>query len=211
MGRAPLPLGSAPPQPRPVAARPNAASHLPTAVAVAALPIHPDAKIWGNRNHSAGDSQAAIVGAPLDLPVIGQSMEELVPIGQPGGLHAREQQREMTARQRLERERREKAKEREEATEAAAKVAAVEAERAAADAERAAKEAAAATGAKPSIELGAPGGLHAKIEAEKAMEALLPSAAESLDRLKRLVHPSHPCFAIASVAFVLQCGCSNVF
>jgi hypothetical protein len=106
------------------------------------------------------------------------SADIIVPIGKPGGLHAREQQREMTARQRLERERREKAKERE-AAEATAKAVA-EVERVAM--KRAEEEAAAAV---PSIELGAPGGLHAKIEAEKAKEALLPSAAESRARLKR--------------------------
>ena len=125
-------------------------------------------------------------------PVDDKAVAELVPIGQPGGLHAREQQREMTARQRLERERRAKAKERQEAAEAAAKAAAVEIDRAAAadaaaDAERAAAEEA-AVAAMPSIELGAPGGLHAKIQAEKAMGVLLPSAEESRARLKRSVH-----------------------
>ncbi len=126
------------------------------------------------------------MGAPPGPPAAGKPEEDLVPIGQPGGLHAREQQREMTARQRLERDRRERAKERVEAAEAERKAAAIESERTAADAERAAaEEAAAAMAAVPSIELGAPGGLHAKIEAEKAMEAFLPSAAELRDRLKR--------------------------
>ena len=54
------------------------------------------------------------------------SADIIVPIGKPGGLHAREQQREMTARQRLERERREKAKEREAAEATAKAVAEVE-------------------------------------------------------------------------------------
>jgi hypothetical protein len=188
VGRAPLPSGSAPPQPRPVVAHPNTASHPLTAGVVGAKAINADAEVRSVQIHSAAASQTEMVGAHPGPPAADEPEEDLVPIGQPGGLHAREQQREMTARQRLERERRERAKERAEAAEAAAKAAAIEVERAAADAERAAaEEAAAATVAVPSIELGAPGGLHAKIEAEKAMEAFLPSAAESRDRLKRWV------------------------
>lgn len=147
---------------------------------MAATEISADVEAKKLSGHPASSSQT--VQAPPGLPDDGKAVTELVPIGQPGGLHARERQREMTARQRLERERRERAKERQEA----AKAAAMEAERAGANAIHAAEEeAAAATAAVPSIELGTPGGLHAKIEAEKAIEALLPSAAESRARLKR--------------------------